>query len=199
VLIISDEIHADVVYEKVHKKVHHILGSFEKIAQHCVILNAPSKTFNIAGLNTSYAIIPDVKLRQKFCLEQNSSGITNGNPFGIEALMAAYDGGSKWLEDLKEHLASNINYVKMSLEKEQIPIKVVSTEATFLMWLDCRAFGLTQEKLVNFFLYEAKLGLNDGTSFGRAGEGFMRLNVGTSKEVLELAMERLVSAYRRID
>ena len=195
VLIISDEIHGDVVYEK----VHHILGSFSNIAQHCVILNAPSKTFNIAGLNTSYAIIPDVKLRQKFSLEQNCSGITNGNPFGIEALMAAYDGGSKWLEDLKEHLASNINYVKMSLEKEQIPIKVVSTEATFLMWLDCRALGLTQEKLVNFFLYEAKLGLNDGTSFGRAGEGFMRLNVGTSKEVLELAIERLISAYRRID
>ena len=195
VLIISDEIHADVVYEK----VHHILGSFEQITKHCVILSAPSKTFNIAGLNTSYAIIPDMKLRQRFCLEQDNSGITNANPFGMNALIVAYEEGDKWLENLKEHLASNINYVKMSFEKEQIPIKVVPTQATFLMWLDCRALGLTQDKLVNFFLYEAKLGLNDGTSFGRTGEGFMRLNIGTSKEVLELAITKLLSAYRRIN
>lgn len=87
----------------------------------------------------------------------------------------------------------------MSIEKEQISIKVISTQATFLMWLDCRALGLTQDKLVNFFLYEAKLGLNDGTSFGRTGEGFMRLNIGTSKEVLELAITKLLSAYRRIN
>ena len=195
VLIISDEIHADVVYEK----VHHILGSFEEMTDHCVILNAPSKTFNIAGLNTSYAIIPNAKLRKKFCLEQDNSGITNGNPFGIEALIEAYDKGGKWLENLKKHLASNINYVKMSLEKEQVPIKVVSTQATFLMWLDCGALGLTQKELVHFFLFEAKLGLNDGTNFGQAGKGFMRLNVGTSKAVLEEAMSRLLAAYRRIN
>lgn len=195
VIIISDEIHADVVYEK----VHHIIGSFENVAKHCVILNAPSKTFNIAGLNTSYAIIPDETLRLKFNEEQDRSGITNGNPFGIDALMSAYEEGAGWLDKLKEHLSSNINYVKMSLEKEKIPIKVVSTEATFLMWLDCRDLGLSQEKLVDFLCYEAKLGLNDGTSFGQSGEGFMRLNVGTSKVVLEEAMSRLLTAYRRIN
>lgn len=192
VLIISDEIHADVVYEK----MHHSVGSFEKMMHHCVILNAPSKTFNIAGLNTSYAIIPDLKLRQAYRIEQDKSGITNGNPFGIEALISAYSEGAVWLESLKVHLNSNITYVKIFLEKHQIPISVVPTEATFLMWLDCKEMGLSHEKVVDFFLYKAKLGLNDGKSFGDAGEGFMRLNVGTSRKVLEEAMQRLLHAYK---
>lgn len=192
VLIIADEIHADVVYEK----VHHSIGSFEKMMHHCVILNAPSKTFNVAGLNTSYAIIPNLKLRQAFRVEQDKSGITNGNPFGIEALMSAYNGGEAWLESLKIHLNSNITYVKIFLEEHQIPISPVPTEATFLMWLDCKEMGLSQEGLVDFFLYKAKLGLNDGKSFGEAGEGFMRLNVGTSRKVLEEAMKRLLHAYK---
>ena len=191
-LIISDEIHADVVYEK----MHHAIGSFENMMHHCVILNAPSKTFNVAGLNTSYAIIPDLKLRQKYMIEQNKSGITNGNPFGIEALMSAYSEGETWLESLKIHLNSNITYVKMFLEEHQIPIQVIPTEATFLMWLDCKGMGLSHDKVVDFFIYKAKLGLNDGKSFGDAGEGFMRLNVGTSRKVLEEAMQRLLDAYK---
>ena len=194
VLIISDEIHADVVYEK----VHHIIGSFEKIMHHCVILNAPSKTFNIAGLNTSYAIIPDKSLRQAYILEQNRSGITNGNPFGIDALISAYTEGALWLERVKEHLLSNITYVKAFLQEHNIPISVVPTEATFLMWLDCKEMGMSHDTLVDFFVYKAKLGLNDGMSFGDAGEGFMRLNVGTSKEVLKEAMERLLHAYKEV-
>jgi len=192
VLIISDEIHADVVYEK----MHHSVGSFGKMMHHCVILNAPSKTFNVAGLNTSYAIIPDLRLRQAFRMEQDRSGITNGNPFGIEALMSAYSEGEAWLERLKVHLNSNITYVKMFLEEHQIPIRVVPTEATFLMWLDCKGMGLSHEQVLDFFWYKAKLGLNDGKSFGNAGKGFMRLNVGTSRKVLEEAMERLLHAYK---
>lgn len=192
VLIIADEIHADIVYEKIHQSI----GSIEKIMDRCVILNAPSKTFNIAGLNTSYAIIPDVRLRQAYKIEQDKSGISNGNPFGIEALMSAYNEGTSWLEMLKEHLVSNIEYVKFFLQENKIPIFAVPTEATFLMWLDCRSMGLSQEELVNFFVNEAKLGLNDGLSFGTAGKGFMRLNVGTSKVVLGEAMNRLIIAYR---
>ena len=192
VLIISDEIHADIVYEK----RHHCIGSFEKIKHRCIVLNAPSKTFNIAGLNTSFAIIPDTKVRQAYTLEQNRSGITNGNPFGIEALISAYTKGAPWLEQLKSHLLSNITYVKIFLQKNDIPIDVVPTEATFLMWFDCKGMGMAHEELVDFFIYKAKLGLNDGLSFGTAGEGFMRLNVGTSKEVLKEAMERLLHAYK---
>ena len=193
VLIVSDEIHADIVYEK----IHHSIGAFETMMQHCVVLNAPSKTFNIAGLNTSYAIIPNHKIRQAYIVEQNKSGITNGNPFGIEALIAAYTGGDVWLEDLKIFLQSNIKYVTTFLEKEKIPIVPVKTEATFLMWLDCKNLGLNQKELVEFFVYEAKLGLNNGIDFGKSAEGFMRLNVGTSQKVLEEAMQKLLKAYRR--
>jgi len=192
VLIISDEIHADIVYNDVHRSI----GSFEKMGHHCVILNAPSKTFNVAGLNTSYAIIPDSRLRQEYILEQNRSGITNGNPFGIEALMSAYNDGVPWLEQLKEHLLSNISYVNRFIEEHHIPIQAVPTEATFLMWLDCKGLGFSHDQLVNFFIHKAKLGLNDGKSFGDAGEGFMRLNVGTSKAVLKEAMQRLLRAYK---
>jgi cystathionine beta-lyase len=192
VVIVSDEIHADIVYEK----THHILGSFEKVQKNCVILNAPSKTFNIAGLNTSYAIIPDEKLRRKYRVEQNRSGITNGNPFGIEALMAAYENGDAWLEALKMYLSANIEYVNKFIAMYELPIKTVKTEATFLIWMDCSKMGLGHDELIDFFVHEAKLGLNDGKSFGKTGDGFMRLNIGTSKKVLEVAMNRLLVAYK---
>ncbi|RLA67219.1 MAG: putative C-S lyase [Epsilonproteobacteria bacterium] len=192
VLIISDEIHADIVYEKIQRSI----ASFEKMMHHCVILNAPSKTFNIAGLNTSYAIIPDARLRHKYIIEQDKSGITNGNPFGIEALISAYNMGEVWLEDLKVHLKENILYVKNFLEKHNIDIGVVPTEATFLMWLDCKNLELEQDELLYFFIKKAKLGLNDGMSFGKAGEGFMRLNIATSKKILEIAMQQLLLAYK---
>ena len=192
VVIVSDEIHADIVYDK----KHHSIASFEKMKAHAVVLTAPSKTFNVAGLNTSYAIIPDDKLRRRFSVMQDKSGITNGNPFGIEALMAAYEEGALWLEALKQHLADNIAYVTDFLKTNVLPIDAMKVEATFLMWLDCRKMGLTQERLTDFFIHDAKLGLNDGKSFGESGEGFMRLNVGTSREVLEEAMQRLLTAYK---
>ncbi|HIP18671.1 MAG TPA: putative C-S lyase, partial [Sulfurovum sp.] len=158
--------------------------------------NAPSKTFNIAGLNSSYAIIPDERVRRRYMLEQNRSGISNGTPFGIEALMSAYEGGGEWLDALKPYLCANIAYVNDFLQKHQLPIQAVKTEATFLVWLDCSKMGLDHASLVKFFIEDAKLGLNDGLSFGRSGEGFMRLNVGTSREVLEVAMKRLYTAYK---
>jgi len=192
VLIIADEIHADIVYES----VHHTLGKFEQIAKHCVVLNAPSKSFNIAGLNTSYAIIPDSKLRHAYEVEQAKSGITNGNPFGIEALMAAYENGDVWLEALKQHLHENIAYVQTFLLEYTLPIVPVPTEATYLIWLDCKGLRLGQEELVDFFVKKAKVGLNDGVSFSKAGEGFMRLNIGTSHKVLQEAMMRIYNAYK---
>lgn len=193
VLIISDEIHADIVYDK----IHHSIGSFKAMQEYCVILNAPSKTFNIAGLNSSYAIIPNKKLRQKYMIEQDKSGISNGNPFGIEALISAYSDGASWLDTLKVHLDKNIMYIQDFLDTHDLPIKALPTEATFLIWLDCREMNLDHKALVDFFIYEAKLGLNDGESFGKAGKGFVRLNIGTSKAVLVQAMTQLNDAYLR--
>lgn len=195
VVIVSDEIHADIVYEK----THHILGSIEKIQNHCVVLNAPSKTFNVAGLNTSYAIIPDDRLRRRFHVKQDQSGITNGNPFGIEALMSAYEEGDTWLDSLKSHLSDNIAFIANFILEYDLPIVPLPVEATFLVWLDCSQMGLDQKELADFFIYQAKLGLNDGSSFGKTGAGFMRLNVGTSREVLEEAMQRVLKAYRELN
>jgi len=192
VRIVADEIHADIVYDGVHRSV----GSFEAAAQHCAVLHAPSKTFNVAGLNTSFAVIPNTRMRRAYRLEQDRSGITNGNLFGIEALMAAYEAGDAWLEALKVHLAGNITFVNAYLRKHNLPIVPVKSEATFLMWLDCSYMGLSQKALVDFFVYKAKLGLNDGVSFGKNGEGFMRLNIGTSREVLAKAMESLFRAWK---
>jgi len=128
-------------------------------------------------------------------VEQSKSGITNGNPFGIEALMAAYENGDVWLEALKQHLRENIAYVQSFLVEYTLPIVPVPTEATYLIWLDCKGLGLGQEELVDFFVKKAKVGLNDGVSFGKAGEGFMRLNIGTSRKVLQEAMMRIYNAY----
>ena len=194
VLIVSDEIHADIVYTKTFRSV----GSFQKAQERCVVFHAPSKTFNIAGLNTSFAVIPNARVRRAYKLEQDRSGITNGNPFGIEALMRAYEEGDRWLEALKKHLQGNIAYVEAFLKAHHLPISVVETEATFLVWLDCKAMGLTQKELTDFFIYKAKLGLNDGMSFGSSGEGFMRLNVGTSLPVIKEAMHRLLQAYKEM-
>jgi len=180
----------------VYYKVHHSIGSFENIMQHCVVLNAPSKTFNIAGLNTSYAIIPNRHLRHQYIAKQDKSGITNGNPFGIEALISAYEKGDAWLDALKKHLSDNIAYVTRFLKDTKLPIVPVKTEGTFLMWLDCKGLSMSQEMLTHFFVYEAKLGLNNGMDFGKQGEGFMRLNVGTSQATLQEAMHRLSKAYR---
>ena len=192
VIIVSDEIHADIVYEK----THHIMAKFKKIQEPCVILNAPSKTFNIAGLNTSYAIIPNRKIRRKYMIEQNKSGISNGNPFGIEALIAAYNKGDMWLDALKVYLDTNITFIQMFINKHTLPMVAVKTEATFLVWLDCRKMYLNHEDLIHFFIHDAKLGLNDGLSFGKSGEGFVRLNIGTSQEVLNVAMNRILKAYK---
>jgi cystathionine beta-lyase len=194
VMIVADEIHADIVYGQ----KFHSMGSFEKAHKRCMVLHAPSKTFNVAGLNTSFAIIPDSRVRRAYKLEQNRSGVTNGNPFGIEALMAAYEGGEAWLEALKKHLWGNIAYIDSFLKAHAMPIEAVMPEATFLVWLDCRKMGLDDKALEDLFLRQAKIGLNTGVSFGKAGSGFMRLNVGTSRAMIQEAMRRLLKAYREI-
>ena len=192
VVVVSDEIHADLVYGKSNI-------SFASLGYDgCIVLNAPSKTFNIAGLKTSYAIIPNRKLRFAYEAVQRNSGIESGNPFGIEALIAAYNQGDLWLEELKSHLSRNIDLIKDSLKTNQIPIKPIETEATFLMWLDCKKLYNTHKQIIDFFYKEAKLGLSDGKLFGNGGEGFMRLNFGTSSMIISKALKQLNEAHVRI-
>jgi cystathionine beta-lyase len=191
VTIVSDEIHSDIVYEREHIPV----GRLEDALERTLTLHAPSKTFNVAGLNTSYAIIPDPQRREAYRREYARIGLPHGNPFGIEALKAAYTpDGAAWVDRLKAHLQSNLRLVHTYLREHLPQIVPVPTEATFLVWLDCRALRLDDKELMRLFVDQAGLALNPGISFGRAGSGFMRLNIGTSEATLLQALERLKTA-----
>ena len=192
VLIISDEIHSDLVFGDSHIPT----AALKKAKEITLLLHAPSKTFNIAGLNTSYLIIPNQGLRKRYEAEHKKAGLDNGNLFGVVALEAAYKGAGSWLEALKEHILENSKFVRTYIEQHIPEITVYQHDATFLMWLDCRDLGLDDEALSAFFIHEAKLGLNSGVSFGEAGSGFMRLNIGTGREMLEQAMYRLKVAIK---
>jgi len=190
VLIVSDEIHSDLVLEGEHLPT----ASLEKAKQITLLLHAPSKTFNIAGLHTSYLIIPNQTLRKRYLQAQKRTGLDSGNPFGIAALEAVYREGSPWLDLLKKHLIANRTYIESFLKSELPEIVPYTHDATFLMWLDCHGLGLEDAALQDFFIHKARLGLNSGVSFGQAGSGFMRLNIGTGRAMLEQAMDRLKTA-----
>jgi len=192
-LIISDEIHADIVY----KPNRHIptASISSEIANITITLNAPSKTFNIAGSNTAYAIISNDSIRRHFEIELRKYDMTIGNLFGIEALISAYEGGKEWLNELLKYLQGNINYVTTFLQNEIGLIHPVKSESTYLMWLDCKNMDMNDEELEKFFIEKAKLGLNRGVTFGKEGNGFMRLNIGCPRTTLQKAMEQLKSAF----
>ena len=193
VIIISDEIHSDLVFNAPHMP----MAALEKAKEITLVLHAPSKTFNIAGLNTSYLIIPNQDLRERYRIAHKKAGLDNGNVFGVVALEAAYSGGKPWLEALKKHLLENSRFVEGFIRHRIPEISIYRHDATFLMWMDCRGLGLDDEGLSQFFVQEAKLGLNSGSSFGEAGSGFMRLNIGVGREMLEKAMQQLEVAVKR--
>lgn len=195
VIIVSDEIHSDLVFHQKHTPVSAIKDAQEI----SLVLHAPSKTFNIAGLNTSYLIIPNKNLRDAYTNEFGKTGLDNGNVFGVTALKAVYTDGKEWLEELKQHICNNSEFVKKYLSEHISEITVCKHEATFLMWLDCRKLNLSDDELQDFFINRAKLGLNSGISFSEAGSGFMRLNIGTDIRTLQEAMDRLKLAITELN
>jgi len=191
VIIVADEIHSDVV----HSRKHISIGNLPEAREITLTLHAPSKTFNIAGLNTSYTIIPNPHLRAAYQKRYQQIGLPHGNPFGIAGMEAAYTPeGAAWLERLIVFLQGNIAFVREYLETHIPQIKPVETEATFLIWLDCRGLGLDDDALESLFFDRAGIALNKGVSFGEAGSGFMRLNIGTSRAILSRALEHLERA-----
>jgi cystathionine beta-lyase len=193
VVVLSDEIHSDMV----HTGEHIPFGSLEGADAFSMTFNAPSKTFNIAGLNASYAIIENPELRARYIQSAHRTGLDNGNCFGITALPIAYEEGGDWLESAKRYVEENIALVHDYLRSHIPQIRAVPTEATFLVWLDCRGLGMCDGELSSFFIDEARVGLNEGVSFGSAGSGFMRMNVGCSREMVREALERIRSAVER--
>jgi cysteine-S-conjugate beta-lyase len=193
VLIVSDEIHSDLVFAP-HR--HIPLASLSKeIARQTITCNAPSKTFNIAGLATSYLIMPNREHYQRYNRILNDELHLNmGNLPGTVALIAAYENGKAWLEQLLNYVAGNIRLVE-SFCKENLPqIIPVTPESTYMIWLDCRKLGLEGDALKDFFISKAKVGFNDGRVFGAGGEGFMRMNVACPRSTVNEALERMKQA-----
>ncbi len=192
ILILSDEIHCDLTLPGFHHTP--IARLSDKIAEITVTCVAPSKTFNLAGLSTSSVIISNPVLRKYFNSKTEHLHIGNGNIFGTVASIAAYSYGYEWLDNLKDYLNQNAGYVT-DFCRDNIPeIVTVNPEATYMIWLDCRKLGMTGEELNDFFVHKAKVGLNEGSAFGPGGEGFMRMNLGTTRQRIRKAMEQIEKA-----
>lgn len=192
ILVISDEIHADLALPG--NKHTPFAAVSEKAAQNSITFMAPSKTFNIAGIVSSFALIPNSAIFKRYVEYLEKRELNQGNLFAYTATQAAYEGGEDWLNELLKYIQGNIDFVSNFIEKNIPQIKVMKPEASFLLWLDCRELGLSQKELVRLFTDKAHLMLNNGTMFGKEGEGFMRMNVGSPRAVIEKAMNNLKNA-----
>ncbi len=193
VIIISDEIHSDFVYPG---NKHTVLATLSaEVADRAVICTAPSKTFNLAGLQISNIVISNPVLRKKFVKAVHSIGYLECNIFGLVSCQAAYEEGGPWLDELKQYLWENYLYVKEYIETRMPRIKLLKPEGTYLLWMDFGALGLSTEELESFITKKAGLWLDGGTMFGEEGKGFQRLNMACPRATLKQAMERLEKAY----
>jgi len=192
IILLSDEIHSDLILPGFYHTPAARLS--EKIAEITVTCIAPSKTFNLAGLSTSSVIISNPVLRKYFNSKAEHLHIGNGNIFGTVASIAAYSEGSEWISDLMDYITGNIDYV-IDYCRELIPeIIPVRPEATYMIWLDCRKLGMQGKELQEFFVRKARIGMVEGSVFGRGGEGFMRMNIGTTNQNVRKAMEQIEKA-----
>ncbi len=192
ILVISDEIHAEMTYPQFR---HHPFATVSEEAAACsVTFMAPSKTFNIAGIVSSYALVPNTRIREKFYSFLEAGELNAGTIFAFTATKAAYTYGAEWLQQMRSYVIENVNFVDEYLKKNIPQIKVYRPQASFLVWLDCRELKLSQPELVQLFEDKAGLALNDGTMFGKEGEGFMRLNIGCPRSILNQALESLKKA-----
>ncbi|WP_044417326.1 MalY/PatB family protein [Halarcobacter anaerophilus] len=191
ILMISDEIHADIVF----KKFTPLASISEEIADHTLTLNSPGKTFNTAGLNCAYAICKNKSIMKKFMVEAQRRGITSINVFGYVALEAAYEFAEPWLEELLVYLKNNISYTKDYLTKHNSKVTFLEPQATYLLWLNFKNTISEYNKVKQKLLEEAQIALNEGTSFGIEGKGYFRLNCALSKNKLEEALSKIVTHF----
>ncbi|SEO72111.1 cystathione beta-lyase [Amphibacillus marinus] len=195
VMLISDEIHADLVYPGVK---HIPIGSLDTpIKNKIITCMAPTKTFNLAGLQVAYAIIPDKTIRTTIYQAFETHGRTMLNTLGITALEAAYEHGFNWLAQLIELLVENLRIVNETF-KNRDEVNVIQPEGTYLIWLDFRKSGLTHKQLTLFMQEEAKIGLNSGATFGDEGKGFMRMNIASPTSYVLEGVEKICQALDRI-
>lgn len=196
VVLFSDEIHSDLIF---HGKKHTPVATLSpEIANYVVTGTSGTKTFNLAGLQASTVIFPNRHMKWVFDNFWRSMDIHRNNAFSLTAMETAFREGEEWLEQLLPYLSGNFDFV-VDYCKTRIPrIKTFAPDATYLMWLDCRELGLSNQALHDFMIQKAHLGLNDGYHFGRSLEGFMRLNAACPRSVLQKAMEQLEAAVNAL-
>jgi len=192
IIVISDEIHAEMVYPSF--TFHPFATVSDEAAACSITFAAPSKTFNIAGIVASYAIIPDNSLRKDFYSFLEAGEFNQGTIFSYIATTVAYSEGEEWRKQMLNYVIANVNFVDEYLKKNIPQIKTYIPQASFLVWLDCKELGLNHKELNDLFKNRAGLALNDGAMFGAEGDGFMRMNIGCPRSVLETALQKLSSA-----
>ena len=203
-LVVSDEIHCDLVYEGYkHHNFATVCGSF---LENSIICTSPSKTFNLSGLQNSNIFIPNEKLRQKFATEISKAGYHQMSTMGLAACKAVYQHGHGWLSELLNYLQGNIKFMKAFLEENMPQVKLTEPEGTYLLWLDFNGLNLSRnlsgslsrnlfhEELDDIFLNKAGVWFSSGTGFGEDGRGFFRVNIACPRSTLEDAMKRIVAS-----
>ena len=196
ILVISDEIHCDMaLWGNTHVP---FATASDKAAQCSITFGAPSKTFNIAGIVSSYSIIPNDEIRNRFYTWLAANELNEAPMFSPIATIAAFKNGEQWRKAMLHYVEQNILFMEEYCKTHLPKIKPLRPEASFLVWLDCRALGLNHEQLIDLFVNKAHLALNDGEMFGKGGAGFMRVNVGTPRPILTKALEQLTKAVAEI-
>lgn len=194
ILVISDEIHSDMT---LYGHRHLPFASVSDEATRCSIsFAAPSKTFNIAGVVSSYCIVPDEALRKRFYSWLEANEFASPTLFAPIATVAAFTKGEEWRQQMLSYVESNVEFVIDYCAKHIPQIRPMRPEASFLVWLDCREMQLSSDEMVDFFVNKTRLAMNNGAMFGPGGEGFMRLNVGTPRCILEEALIRIKNALQ---
>ena len=190
VIVISDEIHADLaLYGKTHIPFCSVSDAAERVG---LIFGGPTKAFNLAGLSgTAFCIIPDEEKREKYLGALSAAKLDEPSIPTIVSTIAAYTSETGWLPALKKYLEGNVDCIMDFFRKNEVGIDPVRPEASFLVWLDCRNLGLSQDKLMELFRDKAGVYLNNGASYGTGGEGFVRINIGCPRSVLQAALERI--------
>lgn len=189
VVIISDEIHADLCLPGF---THYPIASLgEDISNVTVTLMAPSKTFNVAGIQASLIICENKKLQQKLNQKQHQLAFHGLNLFALEVITASYDHCDYWLEETVQYIQKNVETVQKFIEEELPHIKMVVPEASYLIWLDCRSLGLSDQELKQQLIQKGKIAVSPGVSYGKGGEGFIRLNVGCTHATVVEGLKRL--------
>lgn len=194
VIIVSDEIHHEFTRPGVK---HTVLASLsEEIAQRTITCTAPSKTFNLAGLQVSNIFIKNESLRRRFRQEIWAAGYSQPNALGLFACQAAYEKGEQWLDELKAYLEDNFQKTKAFLKENMPKVRLIEPQGTYLIWLDFNAYALTDEQLDDIIIHKANLWLDSGHIFGKDGSGFQRINIAEPWQVLEKGLQSLAAAFK---